>query len=148
MLPDESSNRPQTHVQQEIDPAAASCSSFKSKYSAFKRKKWAIEALKQHPNKFPLIIERAPDKKTRANLAELANPKFLMPAAFSVAEVLVIIKKKLNLTRDEARGVVLFAGGRHLLRHDDLLAHVYQKHRDREDDFLYLLFAEEQLFGI
>lgn len=33
-------------------------------------------------------------------LEEMANPKFLMPSAFKVAEVLTIIKKKLQITKE------------------------------------------------
>jgi hypothetical protein len=65
-----------------------------------KRAKWAAEARAQYPNKFPLIIERAQDKNTSDKLEEMANPKFLMPSTFKVAEVLTIIKKKLQLTRE------------------------------------------------
>ena len=37
-----------------------------------KRRKWACEALKEYPNKFPLIIERAADQD---QLDEMQNPK-------------------------------------------------------------------------
>ena len=64
-----------------------------------------------------------------------------------MAEVLAIIKKKLQVSVDAQRGMVLLADGRHLLRNDMGIAEVFEKHRDSEDGFLYVIYAEEQVYG-
>ncbi|TNV77847.1 hypothetical protein FGO68_gene11294 [Halteria grandinella] len=128
---------------------ANSQSSFKNKYSLDKRAKWAAEARQQYPNKFPLIIERAQDKNTLENLEEMANPKFLMPNTFKVAEVLTIIKKKLQLTREvqQQSGIVLFAEGRYLMKSDAPISDIYERHQDKEDGFLYIVYQVEKVYG-
>lgn len=112
-----------------------------------KRSKWAAEAKQQYPNKFPLIIERAQDKNTLTKLGDMANPKFLMPNTFKVAEVLTIIKKKLQLKGEEQHGIILLADGKHLMKHETLISQVYENHHDREDEFLYIVYAAEQVYG-
>ena len=64
-----------------------------------------------------------------------------------MAEVLAIIKKKLQVPADAQRGMVLLADGRHLMKNDTGIAEVFEKHRDPEDGFLYVIYAEEQVFG-
>ena len=70
-----------------------------------------------------------------------------MPNTFKVSEVLTIIKKKLHLTKEQQQGIILLADGKHLMKHDELLTNIYEKYRDKQDGFLYIVFAEEQVYG-
>ena len=67
-----------------------------------------------------------------------------MPKAFTVGEVLSVIRSKLNLTREQ--GLVLMASGKYILKQNTSIAEVYEQYRD-EDGFLYLLYAEENIYG-
>ena len=57
-----------------------------------------------------------------------------MPNTFKVSEVLTIVRKKLQLTRDEYQGMILFAfdgkGKPFLMKNDQLLAEIYEKYKD------------------
>jgi hypothetical protein len=53
-----------------------------------------------------------------------------MPNSFKVSEVLTIVRKKLQLTRDEHTGMILFADGRHMMKNDQSLSSIYEKYRD------------------
>jgi hypothetical protein len=77
----------------------------------------------------------------------MANPKFLMPNSFKVADVLTIIKKKLQLKGEEKKGLILLADGKHLMKHETPVAEIYENYRDKEDDFLYIVYAEERVYG-
>lgn len=77
----------------------------------------------------------------------MANPKFLMPNTFKMSEVLTIIKKKLHLASGEPQGLILFAEGKHMLRMEDKIAEVFERYRDQEDGFLYIVYAAEQVYG-
>lgn len=68
-----------------------------------------------------------------------------MPNTFKVSEVLTIIKKKLHLSREQA--VILLAQGKYLMKHDEPLSTIYEKYLDSEDKFLYVVYAEEQIYG-
>ena len=70
-----------------------------------------------------------------------------MPNTFKVSEVLTIIKKKLQLNREKQQGIVLFAEGTHLMKHDTPISEVYERFRDQQDGFLYIVYAEEQIYG-
>ena len=70
-----------------------------------------------------------------------------MPNTFKVSEVLTIIKKKLHLTKEQQQGIILLADGKYLMKHDELLTNIYEKYRDKQDGFLYIVFAEEQVYG-
>ncbi len=61
-----------------------------------------------------------------------------MPVGFQVGEVITIIRKKLNLSRDQ--GIFLLANGKHLMKPSQPLVEAYEKYCD-EDGFLYVVYA-------
>ena len=67
-----------------------------------------------------------------------------MPKIFTIGEVLQVIRSKLNLRREQ--GLILMAGGKLFLKQGSILEDVYLKHKD-EDGFLYLVYAEENIYG-
>lgn len=68
-----------------------------------------------------------------------------MPASFQIAEVQAIIRRKLNMTKE--KGLFLLVNtGRDIVRSNDLLETVFNKHRD-DDGFLYVLYTEEEIYG-
>ena len=67
-----------------------------------------------------------------------------MPKAFTVGEVLAVLRQRLELSREE--GLVLFANERYMLIPSTKLQDVYQKYKD-EDGFLYLHYADENIYG-
>ena len=96
------------------------------------------------PNKLGLIIEADGNEKRQTVLKKLTNPKFMMPNTFTAAEVLQLLRQRLDLNKED--GLVLFANGRYLLKPSQKLEDVYTKYKD-EDGFLYLTYSEEQVFG-
>ena len=67
-----------------------------------------------------------------------------MPKAFTVGEVLSVLRNKLEMSQTES--LVLLANGKYMLKQSSSLEDVYQKYHD-EDGFLYLLYAEENTYG-
>ncbi|MFN9907844.1 MAG: hypothetical protein ACK56F_17230 [bacterium] len=51
------------------------------------------------------------------------------------------------MTKEQQQGIILLADGKHLMKHDELLTNIYEKYRDKQDGFLYIVFAEEQVYG-
>lgn len=102
-----------------------------------KRRQWHNEAVVKFPTKVAIIVERASNQDSQ--LAQLANPKFLMPKAFSVGEVLSVVRSKLNMSKE--KGLVLMESkGKYILKASHNIGDVYEQHKD-EDGFLYLLYA-------
>ena len=71
----------------------------------------------------------------------------MMPSTFKISEVMAIIRKKLNLKHNEHQGMILFAEGKYLLKNDSDLSHIYKKYNNKEDGFLYITYALEQVYG-
>jgi hypothetical protein len=55
----------------------------------------------------------------------------MMPQTFKMSEVIVIIRKKLNLQQNEHQGMILFADGKYLLKNDANLSNIYKKYSDK-----------------
>eukprot|EP00347_Sterkiella_histriomuscorum_P008365 403345378 len=106
-----------------------------------KRQQWAQQARLEYPGKLPLILERGSDQ---AAIEKLVNPKFLIPATFSVYELQGIIRQKLNL--DKQTNLFLLVNGKHLMKNDTKLSLIYDDHRN-EDGFLYIQYATENTLG-
>ena len=68
----------------------------------------------------------------------------MMPKTFSIGEVLAVLRQRLALTREE--GLVLFANEKHMIKPSSKLEEVYTKYAD-QDGFLYLVYAEENIYG-
>lgn len=43
--------------------------------------------------------------------------------------------------------MILLADGKHLMKSDAPLAEIYAKYADKEDGFLYIVYALEQVYG-
>ena len=68
----------------------------------------------------------------------------MMPRTFTIGEVMAVLRTRLDITQDE--GLVLFANERYMLRPNTKLEEVYARYQD-EDGFLYLVYAEENIYG-
>jgi len=67
-----------------------------------------------------------------------------MPKNFTIGEVTSVLRQRLSLSREE--GLVLFANEKHLVKVSSKLEEVYEKYKDG-DGFLYLVYAEENIYG-
>ena len=61
------------------------------------RKEWCKKARSQYPDKVAIIIEPHSD-----NIPQLKNPKFLIPITFRINEVMTVLRKKLDMTKNDA----------------------------------------------
>ena len=68
----------------------------------------------------------------------------MMPASFKMSEVMSVVRKHLEMGRDQ--GLFLLAQGKHMMKPSSTLLSMYDKYKD-EDGFLYVLYAEENVYG-
>ncbi|CAL8117948.1 unnamed protein product [Orchesella dallaii] len=116
-------------------------SSFKRRRTFAQRRKEAEDVRQLHPNRIPLIIERYEDEK---NLPPMERAKFLVPENLGVAELVNIIRRRLQLNRNET--LFLLVNGNNVPGNTMTLGEVYKKDAD-DDGFLYILFASHEVFG-
>lgn len=106
-----------------------------------KRKEEVETILAKHPNKIPIIIQKSPYSK----LSPPNKFKFLVPQEQTVGSFMYELRKRMNLTPEQA--LFLFLNSNNLIPSTGLtLLELYNIHKD-EDGFLKLLFSEENTFG-
>ena len=68
-----------------------------------------------------------------------------MPQNFTISDVQTIVRRKLNLSKEQGL-YLLVAEGKKLLVSNASLTDSFEKHKD-DDGFLYILYTEENMFG-
>lgn len=92
-----------------------------------------------HPNKVPVIVERAPS----SNVPEIDKNKYLVPGDLTIAQFLALIRKRIKLSNDQA--LFIYVNGT-LPATSALFSTIYGEHKD-EDGFLYVVYTGESSFG-
>ena len=92
-----------------------------------------------HPNKVPVILERAPS----AEVPDIDKNKYLLPRDFTVANFLDVIRKRTNLTREQA--LFVYVDGV-VPASNAMFGAIYEMHKDK-DGFLYVVYTGESSFG-
>lgn len=92
-----------------------------------------------HPNKVPVIVERAPS----ADVPEIDKNKYLVPSDLTVAQFLCLIRKRIKLSNDQA--LFIYVNGT-LPATSAMFSTIYEEHKDK-DGFLYVVYTGESSFG-
>ncbi len=92
-----------------------------------------------HPNKVPVIVERAPS----ADVPDIDKNKYLVPSDLTVAQFLCLIRKRIKLSNDQA--LFIYVNGT-LPATSAMFSTIYEEHKD-EDGFLYVVYTGESSFG-
>ena len=106
-----------------------------------KRKQQCNILLIKEPDKVPVIIEKDPSCK----LEPMKSTKHLIMKKFTVNKLLLMIKNILKL--DEGEALFLAAKGKYNIMGEQTMGEVYTKFKDKEDNFLYIAYSSELVYG-
>ncbi len=113
---------------------------FKKTTTLEERKLECQRVMQEHPNKVPIIVEKAPTTR----IHEIDKTKYLVERSLSLPQFTASIRKKLDL--DEKEGLFLLANGKISLSQNEIINSIYQKFKDK-DGFLYIAYASEEIWG-
>ena len=69
----------------------------------------------------------------------------MVPSNFTISELITVVRKKLpQLTKEQ--NLTLFAQGKYILKQNNLLVDMFEKHKD-SDGFLYVVYTGENTLG-
>ena len=113
--------------------------SFQKKYDFDKRLDESKRIKAKYPNKLPVIVE----KNKKSKMEQIEKSKFLVPEELTVAQLLTIIRKRINLNKMEA---IYILTGDKLPATSQTIASLYSEHKNK-DGFLYITYCNENVFG-
>ena len=91
-------------------------------------------------DKIPIICEKDP----KSDIIEMEKTKFLVNPEMNVSQFETLIRRKLKLNKESALFFVV--NGKHAIIGTQLFSEIYEKFKD-EDGFLYIAYANEQIWG-
>jgi len=106
------------------------------------RKSECQKIFDNYPNKLPIICEKDPRCKT---IEELDKSKFLVPEDMQVAQFMNLLRSKMHLESSQA--FFLVVEGNHSISGETSLLDVYQKYKNEDDNFLYIMYSSEEAWG-
>ena len=101
------------------------------------RKQISEKLIKLYPDKIPIICEKDPVSKIKG----IEKTKYLINKNFIVSQFSLLLRNKIELNPEEA--FFLLANGKYSILGEARLSDIYEKYADKDDGFLYIVYAEK-----
>jgi GABA(A) receptor-associated protein len=111
---------------------------YKQKIPFEKRLLESTTIQKKYPDRIPIICENIGQQ-----INTLLKKKYLVPNQITLGQFLIIIRKRLKLTQEQA--IFCFIDNK-LHPISRMIGDLYNKYKD-DDGFLYILYSGENCFG-
>ena len=95
------------------------------------------------PDLIPIICERSEQNKD-GSVPVIDKRKFLVPPDLSMAQFVLVIRKRVKLPPQQA--LYVFVNSDTLAPTSALISHLYEQHK-ADDGFLYMTYTGENTFG-
>ena len=114
---------------------------FKKDIDLDKRKEASLSLLRAQPKKVPIILEKDPNCK----LEEIKKTRYLVLRAFTVNQFISLIRHSIKIPEGDA--LFFSAKGKYGISGETTINEVYKKYKDKEDNFLYIMYTTEVIYG-
>ena len=114
---------------------------FKNDHAEEERKNESSRILREYPNRVPIICEAAP----RSVLPPLKKTKYLVPYDMTISQFQFLIRRNLDLNQESALYLITSKGI--ALIGEKTMMEVYNNHKDKTDNFLYIYYDCEITMG-
>ena len=108
---------------------------------ASRRRQESSKIREKYPDRVPIICEKDPSSK----IGDIDKNKYLVPNDLTVSQFSFIIRKRLALQKSSA--LFLLVNGKYSIQGEVTLSEIYEKYKDSEDGFLYIIYAAEVVYG-
>ena len=115
--------------------------SFKERKNLAERVRMVEDIRRQQPDRVPIIIERYEGERY---LPILDKCKYLVPSHITVAELMQIVRRRLQLHPDQA--FFLLLNEKSIVSNSMTMQQLYQTEQE-SDGFLYIYYASQPAFG-
>ena len=112
---------------------------FKRNFTFQERKMESNRVISKYEDRLPVICER----NKKSNLINIDKNKYLVPKDLTIGQFIYIIRKRMNLPEEKA--IFLMVNGI-IPQQNENMFNIYYKYKD-DDDFLYLSYTSENVFG-
>ena len=114
---------------------------FKKDVSLDKRKEASQTLLNKEPKKVPIILEKDPNCK----LEGIAKTRHLILRSFTINKFIALIRQSIKISESDA--LFLSAKGKYSITGETTIDEVYKKYKDKDDNFLYIMYSTEVVYG-
>lgn len=105
------------------------------------RKADCQKLIEKYPDKIPILFQRDPKCKAK----KMIKTKYLVLKKTTVNHFLLLLRTKLELKSSES--FFLLVDGKYSITGNETLEEIYNKYKDKEDGFLYLVYSTEEVWG-
>lgn len=116
---------------------------FKLRYTLEERRQHYKRIYETYNDKIPIIVEYSSDFSNE--LRSLLKQKYLIPPEYTIGQFMIIIRKNIKLPQHKA--IFILVDNSTMLKNNDTFQDIYDKYKDPNDNFLYILITEESTFG-
>ena len=116
--------------------------SFKQEFSQQKREMEARRIRQKYPDRVPVIVEQA--RKQDFSDIDMKR-KYLVPGELTMGQFVYVVRKRLKLNAEKA--IFLSTESGVMPPTTQLMGTIDVEHRDKDDNFLYLMYSAENTFG-
>jgi GABA(A) receptor-associated protein len=96
--------------------------------------------MEKYPDRLPFIVQRYKNCK---NIKDINKNKFLVPKDMSMSQFVYIIRKRIELSPEQALFVLVNGN---LIPSKHIMSNIYENGKDK-DGFLYMYYSSENTFG-